>query len=173
MTLDHFNDFYYLEAVKTDINRQIAKNPDFQFRHSVVRLIEDANFLYQEIAENLAERTFAYIWAACLGEARHASDTMSENRFIKQIKHTSRGDVFSVATKFAPTEQNIKAIIEVFSCGWRGSFGGKAWHNIAKSLLMRDEGAAAFIDHVIDLEDNNGTVFSKGEVLQGFSENVG
>lgn len=163
MTLDYFNDFYYLEALKTDIRQRISASKELEFRHSVVKLLEDVEWTFEETAKNLAYRTYVYIWAACLGEARHASDTMTENRFISQIKHEKRGDVFSVMQKFPPTPHNIQTVINLFSDKWRGSFGGKAWKHIAESLQFYAKDPATFIDHVIDLEHNTGTVFNKTE----------
>lgn len=163
MTLDYFNDFYYLEALKTDITTRMAQNKEVEFRHSAVRLLNDVNLLFGEVARNLAYRTFVYIWAACLGEARHAADTMAKDYFVEQLTQNHRGDVYSITRKFPPTPENVNSIIQVFSTEWRGSFGGKRWKHIAEALRFYEKDPITFIDHVIDLQHNTGTVFNKTE----------
>lgn len=163
MNLNHFNDFYYLEALKTDIKRRMTTNKELQFKHSVVKLLTDAEMLFDEIAPNLAFRTFVYLWAACLGEARHARESLCKHRFLKEINKSERRDVYEITKQFPPTRENIKAVIDVFSDKWSGSFGGQAWRNIAEALYFYEKDPTTFIDHVIDLQHNTGTVFNKSE----------
>lgn len=158
MTLSHFHDFYYLLALQT------AARHLPQFQHSVTKLVEDIDFTLEDVADNMALRTFTYLFAACLGEARHTRSGNARARYIPQTCDRSRHEIFSNATVFAPDEHNIKVLIDAFGQDWRSGFGGKPWQEIAKALL--DFGKTpnvAWLDHVVDLEHNNGTAFNKDD----------
>lgn len=158
MTLMHFHDFYYLLALETNI-RQI---PDAQFRHSVVKLAEDVDAELEYIAENMALRVFTYLFAACLGESRHARYGQAKERFARETLKKGRNDLFANVTSFAPTKENISALVSIFAQEWRAGYGGKAWKQIAEALLdFGKTPAIAWLDHVVDLEHNNGTAFNK------------
>jgi hypothetical protein len=164
MTLDYINDFYVLEALKVNIGMEISSDPKVEFKHSLTRLLFDIERYASDFIPNIAYRIFVYLYAACLGEARHAANTMAESYFLKEMSCEQRNQAFTSALEFAPNDQNIQAIVDIFSQGWRGSFGGRKWLKIAKALQMyRHAPDAAFIDHVVDLQHNTGTIFNKSE----------
>lgn len=166
MTLDYFNDFYFLEALKANISRKVAEKPILQFSHTIDKLLEDIQEQTDTFLPNIALRTFTYLFAACVGEARHAKRDAAEVLYIDETPK-NRGEAFSMLYQFPPDEQNLKALSGIFEQKWAGSFGGKAWLQIARALEMYFKVPhAAFLDHVIDLQHNNGTVFSKSEASQ-------
>lgn len=60
---------------------------------------------------------------------------------------------------------------EIFSRpGWRSSYGGKKWANIAEAgefFWNGTVGAAVFVDRVFDLQHNGGRVFNKHPMVKG------
>lgn len=162
MTLDYFNDFYVLEAIKAGI--AMNQTPELAFSHRVEKLVSDIAEYEERFIANIASRTFMYIWAAAVGEARHSRESLAETHYIEELRESDRANVFSNITNFPPTPGNVQAICDVFNQNWGGSYGGAAWLNIAKAAKMFFEvPASVFLDHVIDLQHNNGTVFSKDE----------
>lgn len=164
MSLEHFHDFYFLEALSAAITTESARQPDARFRHSVTRLEYDVREATENIVPNIATRTFMYLYAACLGEARHARNSNAADRFIPQIIKSHRGECFERAANYRPTKSNLDTLVNVFKQDWGSGFGGKAWLGIAEALRYYFKVTpAAFIDHVIDLEHNNGTAFNKSD----------
>jgi hypothetical protein len=113
-----------------------------------------------------------YLYAACLGEARHARDTVARERFVASKTSNRREDWFANVVLYRPTKENLETLISVFSQEWRSGYGGEAWQDIAIALTEYEKTPpAAWLDHVVDLEHNNGTAFSKpdGEATIFFS----
>jgi hypothetical protein len=162
MKLEHFHDFYFLQALRVSISQEISKHPALQFSHTVVKLQEDLNEYYNDIVPNMALRVFTYLFAACLGEARHARSNSADRRFVREILTAHRSTIFQSISDFEPSRQNIQALVDVFSQNWCSGFGGEAWKSIAKALHeYYTLPPATWLDHVVDLEHNNGTAFSK------------
>lgn len=167
MCMEHFHDFYFLQALQAAIHMKIAANPEQGFRPSVEKLQIDLHEYMDELYPNIALRSFVYLYAACLGESRHARSNNTEDRFLTATLKGHRSEIFSIVSEFAPTQKNLQALVDVFSQKWSSGFGGKAWMNIAEALLDFDKTpAAAWIDHIIDLEHNNGTAFNKEDARQ-------
>ena len=161
MTMGHFHDFYFLQALDVEIRNQVAGS-DAQFSHAVSKLQNDLYEAMLEISENIALRTFVYLYAACVGEARHARHNTAERMYLPETTKKHRGELFGSITRFPPTKRNLTAVVKVFEQPWKSGFGGKAWGDIAKALLNYGKiSDIAWIDHVVDLEHNNGTAFSK------------
>jgi hypothetical protein len=164
MRMEHFHDFYFLQALNAGIMREISANPEIAFKRSVEKLQLDTQDAMDEISPNIALRTFVYLYAACLGEARHARETSAERRFISETVKHHRHEIFAKISEFRPTPENLKALIMVFDQSWTSGFGGRAWKAIAEALpSFFNMPPSAFIDHVIDLEHNNGTAFNKAD----------
>ena len=162
MTLSHFHDFYFLQALQAAIMSEIARDPSQQFRRSVESLQMDVQETFDEMIPNMAKRVFVYLYAACLGEARHSRSNYARERFVPEVLKSHRMDCFANVTRYEPTHQNLNALVLIFSQDWKSGFGGNAWKQIALALL--DYGRipdAAWLDHVVDLEHNNGTAFNK------------
>lgn len=167
MSLQHFHDFYYIMAVEHAITSGIVERPELEFSKAVEKLQSKLDDMKAEIVPNIAVRTFVYLYAACIGEARHAADSEAEWFFIPEITKRSRSDLYSRTFMYRPTVENIQTIISIFCQKWHSGFGGIAWKNIAEALLeyyALDN--ASWIDHVIDLEHNNGTAFSKTDAVR-------
>lgn len=161
MQLAHFHDFYVLQAIEAKVSGKLALDPELQFSKKVDKFLEQLENVTERIVSNMALRTFVYLYAACMGEARHARDNVARERFIKQID-SSRSGVFSTINQYPPDEKNVGALVNIFAQEWRGGYGGTAWHKIAEALTeYKTMPDAAWLDHVVDLEHNNGTAFSK------------
>lgn len=164
MSLEHYHDFYFVEALKAEIRTRVSANEELGFNGAVQKLLEDIDAFEEKVFPNMALRTFMYIYAACLGEARHACSNSAKTLFIRETANTGRLTLFGSATEYPPTKKNINAIVTIFSQEWHSGFGGSAWRQIAEALnLYFKLPPAAFIDHVVDLQHNNGTVFSKSD----------
>lgn len=164
MNLEYYHDFYILQGLQNGIRSEISRNPEKGFSKAVEKLIEDLDEYANEFFDNIALRSFVYLYAVCLGEARHARESLAKTLFIPEILHEHREGIYKSIFRFRPTKQNIDVLIKVFSQKWSSGFGGKAWLNIAKALNYFFTGTASgFVDHIIDLEHNGGCVFNKSE----------
>lgn len=166
MKLSHFHDFYYLQALQAAIMTEIARDPQQQFRRSVEKLQLDLQETCDDIIPNMAKRVFVYLYAACLGESRHARSATVRERFVAETLKASRNDCFKSVTEYAPIRENLNALVTIFSQTWRSGYGGPAWKQIADALVSYGKiPDAAWLDHVVDLEHNNGTAFNKVDAL--------
>ena len=166
MSLAHFHDFYFLEALKAGISRETMARPELQFSRSVEKLQYDVETVSENIQANMALRVFTYLYAACFGEARHAQEVQAQVKFIKETHRLGRSDCYREIVRFAPSRKNVQTLVDVFNQDWSSAFGGKAWMNIAQALkLYFDATPAAFLDYVIDLEHNGGCVFNKEDAF--------
>ena len=161
MTLAHFYDFYYLEAMSAGISMAISSNKDLAYKHSVVRLENDVKEALAELTKQMAFRIYVYLWAASLGEARYAKG-MNLKQYFNILNGMSRSMAYSKALNTFPSDENVKNLKSVFAQNWGGAYGGKAWLSIVEAMEMYGKVSdATFIDHSIDLEHNGGNVFTK------------
>jgi hypothetical protein len=162
MKLEHFHDFYFLQALKAGLSSELAKDPSRAFSRSVEKLSSDVDEAMDEIIPNIALRTFVYLYAACLGESRHAREAVAKDFYMPQAQQMHRSGLYEQITNYRPTPQNIDVLVKIFDQEWKSGFGGQAWCKIAKALHMYfTSPPSAFIDYVIDLEHNGGTAFNK------------
>lgn len=163
MKLAHFHDFYFLQALEAATKNAIDANPELEFSKPVEKFLTDLDKVTEKIVPNMALRTFMYLYAACVGEARHTTSAVTETLFLKKSKR-SREDAFATITDYPPTPENLQVLVDLFSQSWRSGYGGSAWRNIAVALTEYGKSPdAAWLDHVVDLQHNNGTAFSKPE----------
>ena len=148
MLMEHFHDFYYLQALQAAIHMKISANPEQGFRPSVEKLQIDLHEYMDELYPNIALRSFVYLYAACLGESRHARSINVEDRFLTATLTGHRSDIFGIVSKFAPTQKNLESLVDVFAQKWASGFGGAAWRNIAEALL--DYRARRPVMHLVD-----------------------
>lgn len=159
MTVYHFYDFYFLEALRAGMIMNKAQN---QFRHSFERLERDVDNAFSQLCHTMAPRIRFYLWAAGLGEARHAWRICTYA--ISEIEGNDRGTIFENAVNYPMTQENIEVLKGVFKQSWGGAFGGRAWLDIVEAVEMYGNVSdATFIDHTVDLEHNSGSVFTKSE----------
>lgn len=162
MNMQHFHDFYFLQAMEASVKMEIIQNPDLEFQKPVEKFLDDLDKTVDNVVPNMAARTMMYLWAASFGEARHAKDTVARNRFLSVKLRAARNEWFSNAVNYEPTPSNVAALKEIFAQEWRSGYGGEAWGNIVQAIAdYKKTPPAAWIDHVVDLEHNNGTAFSK------------
>ncbi len=138
---------------------------------------------YDLLVDTLFYSIRDYLVLAAAGEVRHAVDrtdykvkevhedikratSKKGKRGANKQYSSSRDIVYGEATKYDPVLL-LKNCRRVFSADWnhRG-YGGEAWANITDAALDMWDPQTKFprtvtIDHVIDLEHNNGTVFNK------------
>lgn len=164
MGMSHFHDFYFLQAMEAAVKMELSSRPELEFQKPVEKFLDDLDTAVDKIVPNMALRTMLYLWAASFGEARHAKDSVARDCYISAKIKAARGEWFGNAVNYPPTKANIKALKQVFEQDWRSGYGGEAWANIVQAIAEYETTPpAAWIDHVVDLEHNNGTAFSKPE----------
>jgi hypothetical protein len=163
MKLLHLYDFYFLEAMRAGISMAKSANASLEFKHSAVRLAYDVENAFEELSDTMAKRIRLYLFAAALGEARHAESPYYRKLWIEGLSGNSRTTVIKNSHKFALDETNTQILLDVFrQDGWGSSYGGKAWVRIVEAMSLYGKVAnATFIDHAVDLEHNGGSIFSK------------
>jgi hypothetical protein len=68
-----------------------------------------------------------------------------------------------MALSYFPDEQTVEIVKSIFEQEWAsGGYGGDAWLQIVNGMCLYGQiPDAAFIDHIVDLEHNSGTVLDK------------
>lgn len=157
MTIEHIQDFYYLEALRSNLMMAKSSHPEFHFRRAVEKLENDIDEAFNTLSERMALHIWIYLWGACLGEAEYAG-SMCEYT-IPELRNFGYTQTFN----YFPTEENIQKVIDVYDQEWSSSgYGGKAWKQITEAVALYGKiPHAAFIDHTVDLEHNGGCVFNK------------
>jgi tetratricopeptide (TPR) repeat protein len=159
MTMKHFVDFYYLEALRANIAMAKYANKDFQFRRAVEKLESDVETAFNSLTQTMALRIYVYLWGAALGEAQYAHENCEY-----KIEEIDEGNfAYRHAFNFCPSEHNVNMVKDVFGQNWSsGGYGGDAWYQIVEGMELYGKITdAAFIDHTVDLEHNGGCVFNK------------
>ena len=169
ISLNHVNDFYIMEALTYHASQQS------HFEHKWKKFRKDLDKAYFELSSNLAYAMYVYGIMAAMGEARHRS--ACHDAFILEIENSkSRSDCYAYAKDYHP-EKTAQVLTEFFTkYKWSGAYGGQNWGNITNTMLMYGKWSdVAFIDHVVDLQHNTGTVFSKTSTLNysGFNPEYG
>ena len=161
MNMQHFHDFYVLQAMQAATAVELAGNEELMFLKAVEKFESDLDRTIETMSENIALRTFMYLYAASLGEARHAKGTVAKYLYL-ETDGKSRYFWFEHASEYRPTKANLTTLKKIFDQDWRAGYGGKAWGDIVQALIEYDAmDKTAWIDHVVDIEHNNGTAFSK------------
>lgn len=165
MTVDHFRDYYYMEAMVAGLTMAKVANAELEYKHSFVRLENDITEEYNRLTKSIALRVYVYLWAAALGEARHA-DNRCDTRIL-DLDGRSRSSIFSESLRYFPDDENVQIVLDIFhdENWWNsGCYGGKKWYEIVEAMALYGKVSdSAFIDHTVDLEHNGGCVFTKGE----------
>jgi hypothetical protein len=119
-----------------------------------------------------AKMLFDYTVFVCMGESRHSKAQTREEYVFPELLPPNNGDnrerhrhtVYLRASEYDPMyalELMEKAFNEV-RWGDEGSFGGKKWGHLAGA--GRQYGSISdrvFIDSIVHLQHNNGTIFNK------------
>lgn len=173
MKLSHFHDFYFLEAIRAGLTMAKVANPDNAFRPAFEKLDTSVETAFEHLTKSMALRIYVYLWAAALGEARHARD-MCPDYHIAELDHESRGTVYRMALDYMPTPENIGVLKAIYEQDWSSGFGGGSWLEIVEAMeLYGNVPDATFIDHAVDLEHNGGNVFNKDALSAANLQNYG
>lgn len=151
-------DFYFLEALRIQPVR-FGNKPQERLRRDVVNL-------HDQVSHDLARAFYDYLVITSTGEARHTRFKSSEGMVIREIDVREKVDAYRNALRFDP-DQLLPYVHSVFSKNrWpTGGFGGRAWAQVVEAARMYGNVPdIVFIDHVIDIEHNNGNVFNKPEI---------
>jgi hypothetical protein len=149
--------------------------------------VSRVNYLYDELTNRLGDCFAAYVLYAATGEARHAWHRVNGdmiNKFVIPYIGNDRDTVMTNANKFEPVSL-CETLESIFGqSGWSSAFGGRAWLAIVRSLDfyfnpptiekidwvnggIKTYGGdyTLFIDHLIDLKHNGGSLFNKSGAL--------
>lgn len=194
------NDFYLLNSMLTVLARQSGSTADPQLGKALDRdLHKELSAELSKVESQLAGIMACYLSIAVYSELYHLPSSVKRNDAaarelirlgeldqIEQVRSTKilaeigRYDHLSstrelAARSFDYQENFFIIAAEAFlSQGWIRSFGGRAWSQIA--IVLREYLAgrmprAVFIDHVFDLEHNNGSVFDKHFMVSSQTNN--
>jgi hypothetical protein len=182
MKLSSVFDFYYLSALSNKHNQAVdhSDSENMDIRHAIK---EDTLRSLSELATNcIADSFYAYAFVSAFGEARHVRNRANGGRIPRDLKCSiSRNQAYDFALEYNPAESR-EVLASVFGdCSWHSAYGGDAWHKIARSMDLYHEvkiitdyytgdtrvvnGKAIFIDHLIDLKHNGGSLFDKSGAL--------
>ena len=167
--------FYVQEAVLSMVNNMEHGSLYFHLEETIHTL----RTIHQKYVNQLAGAFFDYISLACFGEARHA--IKQAKKYIHQIcykwNHNDdqenidiRNKSYQHALKFDP-HIFLPTLAELFTNGeWKDSYGGQKWANIADAgSLYNSLPNTVFIDHVVDLSHNGGSMFNKDILFLSYS----
>ena len=167
--------FYVQEAV-------IARINGMQKNTMIIRLedeIREFNAIHRKYTDRLAGAFFDYIALASFGEARHAPSQAkcyilqicyNWNRDDAQQNIHTRTESYKKALRFDPY-RFLPVLSILFHDGqWKDAYGGKRWGDIAKAGMMYKEvSSTVFVDYVVDLSHNGGSMFNKNILFQFYS----
>lgn len=159
MKTSDFLDFYILQAIRYFV----ASDKESDFNHTKTKLLSDVDFELFGLSQDLSSALQDYIFIASFGEARHANHVLKVSLSCLEGV-TSRAIAYEMALEFNPhlTYKTLAALF--YYNGWRGTFGGECWGNIANSLDLiysKHIPAQAFIDYCADLKHNCGLFLNK------------
>jgi len=125
-----------------------------------------------------AERFGKYTLAACLGEFRHRA-IVGPMKLVPKLPrsgHHQRAAAQRAAMLIWGDQKKVAAAAKYLTEKFAdptyfrgGSYGGKAWSNIAKTFMMwqsKTISDTVFADYVWDLSHNGGRFFDKCEMFQ-------
>lgn len=156
--LTHIQDFYMLEALKRHMAEQ-------EMSHKNETLLAKVTDAFETLVPDLAKAMYLYLYVSSMGEARHASREVAQDYYIRGLYHGPRSLAMEHALNFDP-KKCLPVLDSLFrDQPWESSsYGGKKWADIVKgAMLYGTVPDAAFVDHVVDLQHNGGTAFSKME----------
>jgi len=157
-------DFYYLNAAEyrmwTIKPRDDAENLDVRY-WSLRRAVEGH---LEKVIDVMADTFVAYAFMAAFGEARHAYDKASGEAPC-DLPSGGRGSAYDSAIEY-DLFASAPALIRVFDQNWESGYGGNAWKSISKAISLYKVNKTVFVDHIIDLKHNGGSLFDKDGVLE-------
>jgi len=174
------SDFYIYSFIKKLSAKDNASFQYFRDAENINMIIENVENI---LIPYLKTEMLNVVYTACCSEIFHIADEMYsyDGKYKKQVKeyislykkNLSAGDnipgrIFLITSIFPNPNNLINFCIELFSNGrWKNSYGGQSWATIAKTWILlknaKNDDDLIYIDHIIDLQHNSGSVFSKIE----------
>lgn len=140
-------------------------NPMFSFSPSGERLRRDIREFYDKLCAKFAEALYNYIIYACCREMKHAEEFCSHTPMFILGKRTDTISRMGIRERIHRCDPVyvLRFSEHIFgSFEWNRSFGGEKWCKAAKLALQYGKiSNVLFIDRIIDLQHNTGSLFSK------------
>lgn len=162
--------FYITNIIKVfyllDFMRAMLYNPRCDFLKSVEKLRDDINKVYFSYAKHLADTLYDYIIYSTLYELCNATTKCDIS--LKEVLGFSIWDIQSLMRKDHLKRLYIPAYLDVaehiyFKGDWEYCYGGIQWGKAIRYAKLRPKVSdILFIDSIIDLQHNTGSLFSKG-----------
>lgn len=133
--------------------------------HRDQRLLSDIEEYMSDMMPVYRRAMSNYLWAAALGEARHSPKFNGHG--LDELYMVRDRDVASgIARGFGYTVGNADTVYSLFhDYTWDSGYGGRAWAHIVDVIHPTSKWAElpdfVWIDHVVDLQHNGGSVFDK------------
>jgi hypothetical protein len=163
ISLGTITDFYVLEALRLKVKAKY----DATYAKKWEKLDEKVNAAIDELVPAMTDMLYTYMFAACIGEARHAQGSYAEWVFSPDLpKSEGREGLYEYSKRLDPVKC-LPVLHDLFAKqSWSASkMGGPAWAEIAKGAMMRGTVSdVAFIDHAVDLQHNGGCMFDKTRI---------
>jgi len=164
--------FYLYDEAIEDMKKIISSNIFSKDKDLIA--LQEIQEEYKQYSEKLAKIFYIYLSTVAFGELRHCklqSDFCinDSNPLLRNLfTITSQGDksrqlVYEEAHRRFDPFQYMPIIENLFRYFfWTSNFGGKKWAGICNAAnLYKKIPNEIFIDHVVDLHHNSGTVFDK------------
>lgn len=178
--------FYLLNHAVSIIRQRVHT---FERLGAYLPLVES---YHRELAVRSA-RMFFYLLLICTRESRHEKSSYSGSlwgslsntygpaiiEFHQSIKGSSSSgaaDTFRKNPPKAPVGKYAKFLVDVFHKGsYHGGYGGHAWGKVAEVLcgfVNGDITAEMMLDTAFTLCHNNGPIFNKGMLFDGYTNEI-
>jgi hypothetical protein len=161
MRVSNAIEFYLLEYMVAESDRLSARNlaASDKFKDDLIRT-------YRLLESNLSTAFLHYLYLAAIGEARHASCKCEY--MLYEINGGQRDSACEAGLDY-DIEYSLPILEELYlNCRWfGGSFGGSNWGEIVQCAQLYYtigcESLSAWIDYIMDVEHNGGSLFDKKE----------
>lgn len=148
-------EFYVLEALHV----AVAEKTEFG-KYSAEKLLDDILEFKQRFVRKLSQALFDYTVSVVYGEMRHAySKAYYYYPSIDSV--LNRKQAYNKSQNYEPYSV-LNAAVKQFDVEWVSGYGGSAWKNIAKSVLLRPKlPDQVFCDMCFSLSHNNAPYLDK------------
>jgi hypothetical protein len=148
-------EFYVLEALHV----AVAEKTEFG-KYSAEKLLDDILEFKQRFVRKLSQALFDYTVSVVYGEMRHAYS--KAYYYYPSIGSAwNRKQAYNKSQDYEPYSV-LNAAVKQFDVEWVSDYGGSAWKNIAKSVLLRPKlPDQVFCDMCFSLSHNNAPYLDK------------
>jgi len=150
-------EFYVLEALHV----AVAEKTEFG-KYSAEKLLDDILEFKQRFVRKLSQALFDYTVSVVYGEMRHAY--IRAYYYYPSIDSAwDRKQAYNKSRNYEPYSV-LNAAVKQFDVKWVSGYGGSAWKNIAKSVLLRPKlPDHVFCDMCFSLSHNNAPYLDKDQ----------